>query len=407
MHVPLVIAGPGVDAGGVSDTPVSTRRIFHTILDWAGIDAAHSLRGADAGEVVLGEAMKPFLEYGWQPQVMAVAGKYKAILAGKIETYDLAADPGEMHDLGNSVQLCRPGCARRSRTIRCRRRTRRAPPRTSTRTRSAAWRASATSAPTAAPVVRKDAPRPADMMPLLATLEKASGLFAAGKFAESIPLLEQVLAADPHNLDAALRLATAHSSLGHEQQAEELFRRAAAIAPQSQDVRTYLALHYARTKDWPRAVPLLEQVVTESPDRLTAVEALASLRVRQGQQAMDAGQTGEAIAAFERARALQPAAFKNDLELGVLYLASRRYDDARAALDRALARPSRRCDDALQARAGERAAERARSGCERIAAARQQADATTRPLIERERLSEIAASSPAPSRSWKPEAGRR
>ena len=71
-----------------------------------------------------------------------------------------------------------------------------------------------------------------------------------------------MLAADPSNLDAALRLATAHSSLGHEQKAEELFRRAAAIAPQSQDVRTYLALHYARTKDWPRAVPLLEQVVT-------------------------------------------------------------------------------------------------------------------------------------------------
>ena len=52
---------------------------------------------------------------------------------------------------------------------------------------------------------------------------------------------------------------------------------------------------------------------------------------------MDAGQTGDAIAAFERARALQPAAFTNDLELGVLYLASRRYEDARAALDRALA----------------------------------------------------------------------
>ena len=86
-------------------------------------------------------------------------------------------------------------------------------------------------------------------------------------------------------------------------------------------MRTYLALHYARTKEWARAVPLLEQVVAESPDRLTAVEALAALRVRQGQQAMDAGQTGEAIAAFERARALQPAAFQNDLELGVLYLA--------------------------------------------------------------------------------------
>ena len=37
----------------------------------------------------------------------------------------------------------------------------------------------------------------------------------------------------------------------------------------------YLALHYARGKDWEQAVPLLEQVVAESPDRLPALEGLA------------------------------------------------------------------------------------------------------------------------------------
>src|SRR5258708_37565514 len=91
---------------------------------------------------------------------------------------------------------------------------------------------------TALPAVRQDAPRPADRMPLLATLEQASALFAAGRYAQSIPLLDSVLAADPYNLDAALRLAAAHSSLGHEQKAAELFQRAAAIAPESQDGRT-------------------------------------------------------------------------------------------------------------------------------------------------------------------------
>jgi tetratricopeptide (TPR) repeat protein len=237
----------------------------------------------------------------------------------------------------------------------------------------------------AAPVVRKDAPRPADMMPLLAKLERASGLFAAGQYAESIPLFEGVLAADPYNLDAALRLATAHSSLGHEQKALDFFQRAAAIAPKSQDVRTYLALHYARTKDWERAVPLLEQVVTESPDRATAVEALASLRARQGQQAMDAGRTADAIAAFERARALQPDAFKNDLELGVLYLAARRYEDAKTALDRTL---STHPNDAMTLfkRAQVSVLLKEPDRLERIATARKNADATTRPLIERERL---------------------
>jgi len=385
MHVPLVLMGPGVDAG-VSDTPVSTRRVFHTLMDWAGVDAVHSLRSPATGqeEVVLGEAMKPFLEYGWQPQVMAASGRYKAILAGKVETYDLTADPAEQHDLANSAALPpgmrkaledypvpSPDVARAPDNLDADARRRLA---------SLGYIGSS-----ATPIVRKDAPRPAAMMPLLATLEQASGLFAAGQFAQAIPLLETVLAADPFNLDAALRLATAHSTLGHEQKALDGFQRAAAIAPKSQDVRTYLALHYARTKEWERAVPLLEQVLTESPDRMTAVEALASLRARQGQQAMDGGRTAEAIPAFERARALQPEAFKNDLELGVLYLAARRFADAKTALDRALtARPGDPMT--LFKRAQVSVLLNEPDKLERIDAARKKADGTTRPLIERERL---------------------
>src|SRR4051812_6728307 len=107
MHVPLIVSGPGIDANTSSETPVSTRRVYHTILDFAGLAGEHSLRraGSDAAEIVLGEAMKPFLEYGWQPQVMAVAGRYKSILAGRVETYDLSTDPGETKNLGPAARV--------------------------------------------------------------------------------------------------------------------------------------------------------------------------------------------------------------------------------------------------------------------------------------------------------------
>jgi choline-sulfatase len=385
MHVPLVLAGPGVEPG-VSETPVSTRRIFHTVLDWAGGGAEHSLRehGAAVAEPVLGEAMKPFLQYGWLPQVMLVTGQYKFILAGRIEGYDLTKDPGETRNLGSAVNL--------SPSVRKALEDYPVPSPDVTRApenldEDAKRRLASLGyvGASAAPVVRRDAPRPADMVSLLVKLEKASGLFAAGQYAQAIPLLENVLAEDPFNVDAALRLATAHSSLGHERQALDAFRRAAAIAPKSQDVRTYLALHYARTKEWARAVPLLEQVVAESPDRLTAVEALATLKAREGQQAMDAGQTETAIAGFERARSLQPAAFTNDLELGVLYLAARRYAEARAALDRALAAHP---DDAMALfkRAQVSVLLNEPDRAQRIAQAREKADATTRELIAREKL---------------------
>ena len=100
---------------------------------------------------------------------------------------------------------------------------------------------------------------------------------------------------------------------------------------------------------------------------------------------MAAGQTAVATDAFERARAAEGRAFKHDLELGVLYLASRRLQDARAALDRV---PSSSPDYpmALFKRAQVSALLGEPDLAARIAAARQHADATTRPLIASERL---------------------
>ena len=93
------------------------------------------------------------------------------------------------------------------------------------------------------------------MVRLFGALEEASTLFVQAKYAQVIPRLEQILAQDRYNLDATLRLATAHSALGHEAEAMAAFRRAGELAPHSDDVRMYLALHDARGKDWVQAVP--------------------------------------------------------------------------------------------------------------------------------------------------------
>jgi choline-sulfatase len=409
MRVPLAMAGPGVTAG-VADAPVSIRRVYHTVLDWAGLGGADSLRGP-AADVVLGEAMKPYLEYGWQPQIMAVGGTQKAIFAGRTELYDLAADPREAHDLAGGADV--PGPLRSALddypvpTPEAAR----APAALSAEDRQKLASLGYVSA-TAAPVVRKDAPRPADMARLFGALEEASTLFVQAKYAQVIPRLERILAQDPYNLDATLRLATARSALGQDAKAMDAFRRARELAPESDDVKMYLALHLARGKDWAQAVPALEQIVAASPDRLAAVEGLAALRTRQGRlgdavrltrqaydlktptaaewvrlggMAMDAGQTDAAIDAFERAREMQGPAFRNDLELGVLYLSAHRFQEARAALDRVPAsHPA--YPMALFKRAQVSVLLHEPDAAARIEAARRRADATTRELIAREKL---------------------
>jgi tetratricopeptide (TPR) repeat protein len=409
MHVPLVIVGPGVTHAEI-DTPVSTRRVFYTVLDWAGLGSEASLR-SPSPDVVLGEAMKPFLSYGWQPQIMAVRGSQKAIFAGRLETYDLAADPLEAKNLGAGTSL--PADVRKALD------------------EYPVPSLDATQAPenlgeearrnlaslgyvsgTATPIVRKDAPRPADMTALLPVIEAASTLFVQERYREAIPLFTRILAEDPHNMDAALRLATSYSSLGEDAAALAAFRRAAAIAPKSEDARLYLALHYARGRDWQEAVPILERIVAEQPERVAALQGLATVRERQqrlpeavalrrkayaleappaaewvrlGDLAMASGETPIAIEAFEKASSLQGARFAKDLELGVLYLSARRLADARDALDKV---PSHHPDYpmALFKRAQVSVLLNEPDRAQRIERARQHADATTRELIARERL---------------------
>jgi choline-sulfatase len=410
MHVPLVIEGPGFPPG-VTNTPVSIRTIHDTILEWAGVPSTNSLRTV-VENVIVGEAMKPFLDYGWQPQVMAVEGRLKTILAGgKTEVYDVIADPLETRDLTATAGVPRAArAALRDYPIASAQAAE--PPANLSEEESRKLASLGYVSATARPVVRPDAPRPADMASLFDALDEASALFVRGDYAATIPLLEKILITDTHNLDAALRLATSHSSLGHDAATEEAFLRAQRIAPESADVRMYFALHLARGKEWPRAVPMLERIVAEDPDRLPAVQALAVIRERQGnlaeaielrqkvyakrnataaellrlgEIAMEIGNTPVAIDAFEKALALDAGSFRHHLELGVLYLASRRLTEARDALDR-VPPTDAKYPMATFKRAQVSVLLREPEAPARIATAREHADNVTRELIARERL---------------------
>jgi len=401
MRVPLLVAGPGFSAG-VEQTPISTRRIYDIALGWAHIAAPPATT-----EVVAAEAMKPFLDYGWQPQVMAVDGRMKAILAGRVEVYDVVADPKEAHDLGANASLSRAARA----TLReypvpsLDAAASAEPPNVSDEERRK-LAALGYVASTAKPVVRANAPRPADMTHLFAVEDEAAGLFVREQYAKAVPLLVRILREDPYNLDAALRLGTCYSMLGRDADAVSAYEKARSIAPQSQDVRQYLGLHYARGPQWQKAVPLLEGVVAEAPDRVAALEGLAAVREKQGRAAdavalrqrinalrtpssaelvhlgelaMRAGNTAAAIDAFEKANS------DHELELGVLYLAAGRYDDARNALDKVPpAHPG--YPMALFKRAQVAVLLREPDAPARIEAARAHASPLTRELIARERL---------------------
>jgi len=411
MRVPLVIAGGGVGPGTRSD-PVSLRQIRATLLGWAGEKTEGGLL-APAGGPVLGEAMQPFLNYRWQPQVMAVAGRQKLILSGRLELYDVVDDRGEERDLAKVVapprELLRavagyplPGQGEAKTTT---------PPLAEEERRRLASLGYLVSQETPK-TVPKDAPRAADMTPLFADLDASSLAFAEERYAAAAQAFERILARDPGNLMTAVRLAVCRSLLGMERAALDTFDLAARIDPRSIEVRHYLGMHHLKNGQDELAAPLFEFVLNAQPDRLAAIEGLAKIRARQGRLPeaaallersaplardpatrlvevgllrMELGETGPAITALEKARDSQGPAFLRNLELGVLYLSARRLEDARAALDRvppdhpaaAMALFKRAQVSVLLGEADSR---------ERIRAAWERADPATRRLIADERL---------------------
>lgn len=379
MRVPLVIVDSPSAPRRLAQ-PVSTRAVFDSVLGWARGESSPGLL-ASAPDLVLGEAMKPYLDYGWQPQVMAVRGTRKAIQTGTVETelYDLLADPGETYDLAASTPLDRevrqalreypvpsPGGATTDPA-------RSADLRELERLASLGYLVS--SGP---PTLRPDAPVPRRMTALFPDLSQASGLFSGGRFAESIPVFERILRADPGNISAALRLAAAHSGLGHDGAALAAFERARKIDPDSIDVRHYLGLHLLRTGRLDAAVRELQAVLRVTPDRLPTLLAFADA-------AMGSGDTAGALGAFERARELDPESFDRDLELGVLQLAARRLSEARESLDRVPAHHPAYAM-ALFKRAQVAVLLGEPDADERIRQAREGADESTRELVAREAL---------------------
>jgi arylsulfatase A-like enzyme/tetratricopeptide (TPR) repeat protein len=357
MRVPLVLVGPGIEAGVRSD-PVSVRQIHATLLGWAGDQADGGLLEAVSGPV-LAEAMQPSLNYRWQPQVMAVAGRYKLIRSGRLELYDVVDDLGEKHDLAAS-RTPDPVLAQAVADYPLPARGTGAPAvgeEERKRLASLGYIASG-EAPRSVPAA---APRAADMTHVFADLDAAAGAFGNERYASAAPIFERILERDPGNLMVAVQLAVCRSFLRQDRAALAAFDVARRIEPDSIEVRHYLAMHHLKEGRDELAAPLFEEVLTAQPDRLPALEGLAQIRAHQGRLVeaaalleravpltrdpgtrlvevgllrMELGETGAAIAALERARELQGLAFRRDLELGVLYLADRRFEDACAALDR-------------------------------------------------------------------------
>jgi Tfp pilus assembly protein PilF len=410
MRVPLIIAGSGI-ATATSERAVSVRQVFDTVLNWSGESRSGGLFGTEA-EPVLAEALKPYMQYGWQPQFMAVLDGIKVISSGDIEIYDVRIDPEETNNLDGQVEpepaLWDAIEAYSNQALSNQAQTQQTLSQEALdKLASLGYVGSSGSSK-----VRDDAPNPRDMVHLFHDMDIGAGLFIREDYAAAIPVFTRILEADPYNFVAALRLAVAHSVTGNAVQAQKSFDRARSIDPSSADLRHYQAMHYMKHEQWDLARPLFESVLAESPDRIPSLAGLAKVYASQGelkmalrllervvkikpspgqewarigQLRMSLRDTKGAIRGFEIARKMQLEQFRFHMELGLLYMADRRFKDAASSLDK-VPRRHPAYPMALYKRAQASVLLRENDREQRVRQAWVRSNKTTRPLIENEPL---------------------
>jgi arylsulfatase A-like enzyme len=117
IRVPLIISWPGqVEAGSVTEVPVTSTDFYPTILELAGISLIpeQHLDGISFAPLLRGRSSYarkelfwhyPHYEGGWEPSSAVRVGDWKLIHyyeQDRVELYNLKHDVGEYHDLAKS-----------------------------------------------------------------------------------------------------------------------------------------------------------------------------------------------------------------------------------------------------------------------------------------------------------------
>ena len=350
LRVPLVLAGPGIPAGTVVETPVSLTDLGPTLAGLLGHPLAPAQAaaadGRDLSEAVRRGAEPPPADlyaetrypalFGWSPLAALRRRHLKYIAAPRPELYDLGRDPGETANLagGASPDLAaadRGMAARIARVEASAVAPAAAPIDAETRARLESLGYAAPSAPNAADpaeAAASSAADPKDRVALFRRYEEANGALREGQTAAARAALAELVAADPGNAVFRGKLAQALRKEGALGQAVPLLRQAVASAPGDSDAWYNLGVALHDAGAWGEARQVLAEAVRLDPARPEAHNLL-------GVVALQAGRPEEAARAFQQALALDPDDARAHNNLGNVLRSLRRPAEAERAYRRA------------------------------------------------------------------------
>jgi len=327
MHVPLIIRLPENAAARTIADPVSLVDLMPTVLGAVGLEVPSQVQGRsllpqlrDARDrddlhgndlhhddqtgrdrVLYGETYLPRLHFNWSELRASENTKYHFIDAPRPELYDLAKDPGEVHNLFAEKKAV-------SEEMRAK----------------------------LAGMIRdysagKELAEKTGLDPDL--MERLKALGYAGFSGGGDPTISSRNLPDPKDRISIYELisdAIADSQHGRFQESIDNLKNVVKTEPNSVPAHYLQGLDYYRLKMYPQAVEELQKTVQLSPDYALAVFNL-------GMAQAHAGQIDAAIATLQRALQLDATNFEAAYNLGVAFLQKKQLEPAAAAFRQSVA----------------------------------------------------------------------
>jgi choline-sulfatase len=341
VHIPLIVAGPGVPARVVPDQ-VRIVDVMPTMLELAGIAAPSETQGVSLLPLAEGKSLDllafsetwyPRYHYGWSELRAVRDGRYKFIAAPRRELYDTESDPGETQDiagsrpqLANALERALQETVSRTSADAKPQAPRTVDPEVESRLRALGYVASSVTR-----AALEDKPRgdPKDMIRLYNLLKLAGSDSVAGNLDAGIAKVRQVLAADPAVIEAHTMLGNMHTKAGRTADAIAAYKQALAIDPEHEGAAWSLALAYRQAGQLDEAQAGFERVLQLNPRGAKSLYQMADLAMRRREFA-------RAVEWLEKGLTLDGDRAAFLVKLGEARIELRQFDAAQANLQEAI-----------------------------------------------------------------------
>jgi len=339
LRVPLILYQPRLFAPRTVVEPVRHVDILPTVLDALGAPMPAALDGRSLMAAASGAGGTPNLTYfeslsasinrGWAPLYGVVRGSLKYVDLPIPELYDLAADPGESHDLSAS----RPADVREMQRLLAGLRAddRRARPgRESAETREQLRSLGYVTGAGATKDRYTEADDPKRLIQIDRAIEEVVSRYKHGDLSGAIASAEHVVAERPDMPLSLVHLAFLYNEAGDHRRASSNILRALALEPAADDVAALAGAYLTEAGQYKEAIGCLTPYVRQA-------DADVDVLIAYGVALASAGRKREALEAFDRARAADPGNGLPLADAATVYLMDGNRDQAAAAFNQALA----------------------------------------------------------------------